>query len=308
MNTGHMPVMLKEVLNLLRLEPGMKVVDATVGCGGHAEAILERIGPEGVLVGIEWDIQALQRARKRLKKNGFDVRLHRRNFAELEDILKEEGIGRVDALLFDLGVSSLQLDSAERGFSFSGPGPLDMRMDRRRKVTAEEILKRGEPGQIERLLKRYGEELLARPIAREIALHGCPRGTVELARLVNRVYARAGRRSRIHPATRVFQALRIVINDELENLRRAIPQAVEAAGRNARIAVISFHSLEDRIVKEEFSKFARGCSCPPTFPVCRCGRIPKLRLITKRPKRPAAGEISRNPRSRSARLRVAERI
>jgi 16S rRNA (cytosine1402-N4)-methyltransferase len=303
-----MPVMLKEVLSLLRLEPGMKVVDATVGCGGHAEAILERIGPEGVLVGIEWDIQALQRARKRLGKSGFDVRLHRRNFAELEDILSEEGIGRVDALLFDLGVSSLQLDSAERGFSFSAPGPLDMRMDRRRKETAEEILKRGDPGQIEGLLKRYGEELLARPIAREVARHGCPRGTVELARLVNRVYARAGRRSRINPATRVFQALRIAVNDELENLRRAIPQAVEAAGRNARIAVISFHSLEDRIVKEEFSKFARGCSCPPTFPVCRCGRIPRLRLITKKPKRPTAGEVNRNPRSRSARLRVAERI
>jgi 16S rRNA (cytosine1402-N4)-methyltransferase len=308
MNSGHTPVMLGEVMSLLNLRPGMKVVDTTVGCGGHAEAILEKIGTEGVLVGIDWDIQAIERARTRLGRRGYDVRLHRRNFAELKAILDEEDIRYADALLFDLGVSSLQLENGGRGFSFSREGPLDMRMDQRREKTADRVLRESGVEVLTELLKVYGEEDLARPIAREIVRRGYPGMTTELAAIVARVYRRAGRRSRINPSTRVFQALRIVVNEELENLREALPQAVEVASPGARIVVISFHSLEDRIVKEEFSRFAKGCICPPSFPVCRCGRVAKLRLVTRRPKRPSAVEVEKNPRSRSARLRAAEKI
>jgi len=308
MNGGHTPVMCEEALEFLRLHPGMRVVDATVGCGGHAAAIAERISPGGVLIGLDWDGEALAVAREKLESRGWDLRLHRRNFSELKRVLEEERIHEVDALLFDLGVSSLQLDSGGRGFSFSAPAPLDMRMDRRRTETARMILSRCGARELERVLAEYGEEELARPIAREIVRRGCPAGTVELAELVARVYAREGRRSRINPATRVFQALRIAVNDELGNLRLAIPQAIDVAGRGARIVVISFHSLEDRIVKEEFARGAKGCVCPTEFPVCRCGRAPQLKIITKRPVRPSPEEVGKNPRARSARLRAAERI
>jgi len=308
MNSGHTPVMCEEALEFLRLHPGMRVVDATVGCGGHAAAIAERISPGGVLIGLEWDGEALAVAREKLGSRRWDVRLHRRNFSELKKVLGEEEIREVDALLFDVGVSSLQLESRGRGFSFSVPAPLDMRMDRRRTETAGMILSRCGARELERVLTEYGEEELARPIAREISRACCPRGTVELAELVARVYAREGRRSRINPATKVFQALRIAVNDELGNLRLAIPQAIDVARKGARIVVISFHSLEDRIVKEEFARGARGCVCPPDFPVCRCGRTPRLTVITKRPVRPSAEEVVENPRARSARLRAAEKI
>ena len=308
MNNGHTPVMRGEALEFLRLQPGMRVVDATVGCGGHAAAIAERIGPGGVLIGLDWDGEALAVARGKLKRPEWDVRLHRRNFSELEKVLGEEGIHEVEALLFDLGMSSLQLESEGRGFSFSVPAPLHMRMDSRRTETVRMLLSRCGPRELERVLTEYGEEGLARPIAREIARRGCPEGTVELAELVARVYAREGRRSRINPATRVFQALRIAVNDELGNLRLAIPQAINVARRGARIVVISFHSLEDRIVKEEFAQGARGCVCPPEFPVCICGRTPRLKIITKKPVRPSPGEVINNPRARSARLRAAEKI
>ncbi len=307
MNSGHTPVMCEEAIEFLRLRPGMRVVDATVGCGGHATEIAKRISPGGVLIGLEWDGEALAIARERLGPQRSDVRLHRRNFSELKAVLEEEEIREVDALLFDLGVSSLQLESKGRGFSFSVPAPLDMRMDRRRTETAGMILSRCDRGDMERLFKEYGEEELARPIAREISRAGCPRGTAELAELVGRVYSREGRRSRINPATKVFQALRIAVNDELGNLTLALPQAIDVAGKGGRIVVISFHSLEDRIVKEEFARGARGCVCPPDFPVCRCGMTPRLMLITKRPVRPSAEEIAENPRARSARLRAAEK-
>ena len=308
MSGGHTPVMLREAVQLLGLRHGMSVVDATVGCGGHAAAILEEIGSDGVLIGIEWDAEALEVARGRLARTGWNVRLHRGNFTELKGILAEEGIEKVDAMFFDLGVSSLQLGDGERGFSLNLAGPLDMRMDRRRRKTAGTLLKMWGAGELEKILREYGEEPLARPIARAVTRWGVPGDTRELADLVARIYRRAGRRSRLKPATRVFQALRIAVNDELANLRKAIPQAIDVARVGGRIVVISFHSLEDRIVKEEFSRHARGCICPPKFPVCRCGVRPSLRLVTKKPLRPAAEEVAMNPRSRSARLRAAERI
>ncbi|MEJ2744733.1 MAG: 16S rRNA (cytosine(1402)-N(4))-methyltransferase RsmH [bacterium] len=308
MSGDHTPVMYEEAIDLLRLQPGMRVVDATIGCGGHAKAIAERISPGGVLIGLDWDGEALAIAGDRLRAAGCDVRLRRRNFGDLEKILEEEGIGEVDALLFDVGASSLQIESGERGFSFSVHGPLDMRMDRRRPETAGAILSRCGAREMERLFAEYGEEELARPIARAIAGAGCPEDTLGLAEIVSRVYARTGRRSRINPATKVFQALRIAVNDELRNLRLAIPQAIDVAKSGGRIVVISFHSLEDRIVKEEFLREAKGCVCPHTFPVCRCGRTPRLKIITKRVLRPSEKEVASNPRARSARLRAAEKI
>ena len=305
----HTPVMQREVMDLLALHPGMCVVDATVGCGGHAAGILERIGREGMLIGIDWDDEALAIARRKLASAGGDVRFHRGNFREVKEILAEEGIEKVDAVLFDVGLSSLQLESVERGFSFMVAAPLDMRMDRRRRKTAATVLGQCTAAELERLLREYGEEPLAKAIVREIVRRGKPRSTEELAELVRRIYARSGKRAwRIDPATRVFQALRIEVNDELENLHRALPRAVDLLRSGGRIVVISFHSLEDRIVKEEFVRAAKGCVCPPEFPVCRCGKTPILRVITRRPLRPCAEEVGRNPRARSARLRAAEKI
>lgn len=308
MSGGHTPVMCEEAIDLLRLQPGMCVVDATIGCGGHAAAIAGRISPGGMLIGLDWDGEALAVAGERLRAPGCEVKLRRRNFGDLKKVLGEEDVREVDALLFDVGASSLQFESGGRGFSFSVRGPLDMRMDGRRTETAGTILSRYGEREMERLFAEYGEEELARPIARAIVGAGCPGDTVELAELVARVYARAGRRSRINPATKVFQALRIAVNDELDNLKSAIPQAVDVAGKGGRIVVISFHSLEDRIVKEEFALGAKGCVCPPSFPVCRCGKTPRLKIITKRVLRPSAEEVAGNPRARSARLRAAEKL
>jgi len=309
MKQGHTPVMLREAMSLLGLRPGMCVVDATVGCGGHAAAIMERIAPSGRLVGIEWDGEALEVARRRLAREGWRVSLHRRNFAELAEVLADERIAQVDAVLFDLGVSSLQLASADRGFSFSAPAPLDMRMDQRRRVTAQAILARSGAGDLERIFREYGEEPLARGIARALSRGPLPERAGDLAELVRRAYARAGRGGgRTHPATKVFQALRIAVNDELENLRKALPRAVDAVRRGGRVVVLSFHSLEDRIVKQVFLREARGCVCPPHLPVCRCGRSPRVRVLTRKPLRPSAEEIADNPRARSARLRAVERI
>lgn len=308
MPASHVPVMREEALRILNLGPGMRVVDATVGCGGHAAGILERIGPGGILIGLDWDEDALAIARERLGTAGGRLRLHRRSFSELAAVLAEEGIGEVDALLFDLGVSSVQLDTAARGFSFGAPGPLDMRMDRRRGDTAETLLREKSPRELERIFREYGEEPLARAIAREIHRAGCPRDTAGLAEIARRVYRRFARKTTIHPATRVFQALRIAVNDELGALAAALPQAVAASARGGRIVVISFHSLEDRIVKEAFAAGAGACACPPGLPVCACGAKAVLRVITRKPLRPAAEETAANPRARSAKLRAAEKI
>ena len=308
MRGGHTPVMLREAMRLLALRPGMRVVDATLGAGGHAEAICERIGPGGVLIGIDRDGDAVTAAAERLGRFGDRVRIYRANYTELGEILEREGIDKADAFLFDLGLSGIQLASEKRGFSFAASGPLDMRMDRRGGVTAAALLERWSEEDLARVLREFGEEPLARSIARELKRRGVPEGTKELADLVVRIYRRAGRRAKRHPATRVFQALRIAVNEELANLKKAIPLAAGLAAPGARIAVISFHSLEDRIVKREFSRLAKGCICPPGLPVCRCGRRPELRIVTRKPVRPEEEEVARNPRARSARLRAAEKI
>jgi 16S rRNA (cytosine1402-N4)-methyltransferase len=306
----HIPVLAEEAVELLGCSPGSVAVDATVGGGGHAELILARIGRTGTLVGIDCDREAIKLARKRVGP-APNFLLVRDNFRNLPGILERLGIERIDALLLDLGLSSLQLDNASRGFSFSTEAPLDMRMDAGLKTTAADIVNTYSEREIKTIIKEFGEEPGAGRIARAIVRgrNRKPiRTTAELADMVRRAISGAARRSRIDPATRTFQALRIATNSELENLRTVLEEAIPLLNPHGRLCVISFHSLEDRIVKRAFTRAARGCICPPEFPQCTCGRTPSLRIVTPKPVRPSRREIEANPRSRSARLRAAERI
>jgi len=313
---AHQPVLLDESLEQLRLAPGARVVDGTLGGGGHAVAILERVGREGVLVGLDVDDEALEAARRRLSEAGLlhrGVHLVRASFAALDAVLEELGLPEIDGVLLDLGVSSPQLDRPERGFRFGesggGAAPLDMRMDRRRGPTAAELLRRASREELERWLREYGELPGARRLADalvEARGHAPLETSADLLRVVREARVGGGRRH--HPATLVFQALRIAVNDELEALRRGLAAAVRALRPGGRLVVIAYHSLEDRIVKQLFRAEARGCVCPPRQPVCTCGRLPTLRVVTRRPLRPGADEVERNPRARSARLRCAERL
>lgn len=303
---AHVPVLVDEVLTYLDPRPGAVIVDATVGEGGHAEAILRRIAPEGRLIGLDRDEDALARAEDRLRIFGRNVTLRQANFADLDETLDAVGVTAVDGILFDLGLSAHQLHDASRGFSFDRPGPLDMRVDRRQPTTAADLVNRLPERDLADLLLRYGEERAARRIAREIVARRPLATTVDLVRAVEA--AVRGRRSRIHPATRTFQALRIATNRELDALERALPQAIRRLRPGGRLCVIAFHSLEDRIVKGVLTLHSRGCVCPPEVPQCQCGGTRLLRVLTKKPVVPSPEEVRRNPRARSARLRAAERL
>ena len=290
----HIPVMPKEAIEHLKLSPGSTVVDCTVGCAGHAALILEEISPGGKLIGIDQDEDALRIAEEKLTRYKESVNLIRDNFKNLSSILK--CTNKVDGLLFDLGVSSVHFDVPERGFSIRHDGPLDMRMDARLSVTAAVIVNKASYDKLEKILREYGEERKARKIARFIVEKRKTkpiRTTRELADLVVRAYRSQGRMLRIHPATRVFQALRIAVNDELVALREGLISGIEHLKCSRRIVVISFHSLEDRIVKNTFKEYAKKGD---------------LKIITKTPLRPGEEEVRANPRARSARLRVGERI
>ena len=307
----HVPVMVKEVIQFLRPAPGQVFVDATLGSGGHAREILRLTSPSGVLIGIDWDEEAIEASRERLKDFGDRAILIRDNFIHLPDILKEHGIEGVDGLLFDLGVSALQLLSPDRGFSFQEEGPLDMRMDRRLIVTASEIVNRAPVRELERLIHKYGEERWARRIAeaiRERRERGEIETTVELAKTVTSAIPAPFRTGDIHPATRTFQAMRIAVNRELDNLEKGLGAAVGVLKKGGRLVVISFHSLEDGLVKRGLKAWERGCICPPTQPLCTCGRVPEMRLLTKKPLTPSKEEVRQNPKARSAKLRAAEKI
>jgi 16S rRNA (cytosine1402-N4)-methyltransferase len=307
----HKPVMVREVLELLRCGPGRIYVDGTVGGGGHALAILNASSPDGILIGIDRDDDALSESEKVLHAFGERKILLKGNFADVDRILAGLRIGPVDGLLLDLGVSSHQLDTVERGFSFSSDAPLDMRMDRRGKVRAADLVNGLAEKELARVIRDYGEEIKAARIARAIAARRkiAPiETTSELAALIAKTAGATGRRGKIHPATRTFQALRIAVNEELENLHGAIIRGVPCLNKGGRFSIISFHSLEDRIVKNAFRSLEKGCICPADLPLCRCGREPQLKVLTKRPVTPGSGEIEDNPRSRSAKLRTAERI
>ncbi len=305
--TDHAPVMVREVLAALNVRPGGRYVDGTVGGGGHALAIMEAATPGGSLLGIDRDPRALEAARRRLEPFGEDARLVQGDFAEMGRICREFAFAPVHGVLLDLGMSSLQLEEAERGFSFQREGPLDMRFDSRQELTAAEIVNEYAEGALADVLWRYGEESQARRIARRIVERRPLHTTIELAKVVEEaVGGRARRQS--HPATRTFQALRIVVNQELLSLDAALPQAYGLLGDLGRLAVLSYHSLEDRLVKAFIRRESRDCLCPPRQPVCTCDHKAGLRAVSRGAVRPSPDEVTQNPRSRSARLRVAERL
>lgn len=285
-------------------------MDCTVGAGGHARGIGERLGPAGHLIGIDRDPSALAAAARRLAVLDCRVTLVRSSFAELGRILAGAGIDGVDGVLFDLGVSSPQLDDPERGFSYHEDAPLDMRMDPAQALTAYHIVNSFDESELSRIIREYGEERWASRIAQFIIQRRSRQPietTGDLVAVIKAAIPAAARRQGPHPARRTFQALRIAVNDELAVLERALEQAVEAIRPGGRIAVISFHSLEDRAVKEAFRRYSGQCLCPRGTPVCVCNPRRLLRVITRKPVMPAEDEVRRNPRSRSARLRVAER-
>lgn len=308
----HVPVLLDETLEQLDLKPGAVIVDGTLGGGGHAQAILERTAPDGILIGLDVDPDAIRETGRRLAPFGDRVRLVQASFRRLEQVALEEGPTGIDGVLLDLGVSSHQLDRPERGFRFSpGPAsPLDMRMDREHGgATAAKLLATLSTDELEKVFSEYGELPGARRLARAIVER---RGLGPLASakdLIELIQGAGIGRGRHHnPATLVFQALRIVVNDELTALEEGLQAAVRVLRPGGRLVVLTYHSLEDRIVKLAFRSAAKGCICPPSFPVCRCGRKPSLALATRRPIEPSAREIEANPRARSARLRAAIRL
>ncbi|MBI4161395.1 MAG: 16S rRNA (cytosine(1402)-N(4))-methyltransferase RsmH [Acidobacteria bacterium] len=305
----HDPVLLEETIRLLRALPGARIADCTVGGGGHARRILAAIGPEGSLLGIDRDPEAVERIRRDLPGSPGRIHWVASDFRRLPEVAAGLGWSRIDAVLADLGLSSLQLEDPGRGFSFRLDGPLDMRFDRSAGGTAEDLVNEAPEAEIRRILRVFGEEPLAPRIARRIVRERRRRRIRTTDQLVEIVESAAGGRPRrIHPATRTFQALRIVVNRELEGLDRFLEEAAGLLSPGGRIVVLSFHSLEDRVVKRTFARLASRCVCPPGLPVCGCGRPGILRTVTRRAVRPSPAEIDRNPRARSARLRAAERI
>ena len=312
MKAEHLPVLAEEVISMLSPASGSLQIDATVGGGGHTERILEATNPDGRLLGLDADGAAIARVGERLARYGDRLVLRQANFRELPTVAPTAGFGAVDGMLFDLGLSSFQLVDTDRGFGIRAGGPLDMRFDTSRGVPAAELLVTLDASELTALFRRFGEEPHAPRIARAIVE---ARGTgpittaEELAALVERVapHGPPGRR-RIHPATRVFQALRIAVNEELDALEEGLAAAVDLLRPGGRLVVLSYHSLEDRIVKRFLDAERKGCICPPSVPVCVCGRTPRLRLVTKPSLTPTDAEIAANPRARSARLRAAERI
>ncbi|CAH2032242.1 16S rRNA m(4)C1402 methyltransferase [Trichlorobacter ammonificans] len=303
--------MAAEVLQHLAPRSGGMYVDGTLGGGGHSEQLLEASAPDGRVLGIDRDPAALAAAGERLNRFGDRFHSVRGSFGNLAEILRQAGIGAIDGFLLDLGVSSHQLDSPERGFSFRTNGPLDMRMDPAAGESAAELVNRASEQELERIIRDYGEERWARKIATRIVAARSERAftsTLELAELVERTIPRRFHEERIHPATRTFQALRMAVNSELEQVRQGVVAGIELLAPGGRLVVISFHSLEDRIVKQLFREAATGCVCPPRFPHCTCGRTPRGRLITGKPVIAGTEERSENPRARSAKLRALEKL
>lgn len=312
----HTPVMLAECLEHLQLKRGHTLVDATLGGAGHAVSAARLIGREGTLIGIDQDQAALDAAGARLRSLPEDemprLELLRGNFRDLDALLLSAEVPGIDGALFDLGVSSAQIDTLSRGFSFKGDGPLDMRMDPgTQTLTAEEIVNTYNAQDLTRVIRDYADERWASRIAQFIVAaraHGPIRTSGKLVDVIKDAVPAAARRSGGHPAKRTFQALRIEVNGELDALRAGLDAAVRWAHPGARIAVISYHSLEDRIVKGVFASFADRCTCPDDLPVCVCGLKPVLKVVTRKPIVPGPQEVERNARARSAKLRVAERI
>jgi len=307
---GHKPVLLAECMEALAIRPGGTYLDGTLGRAGHALELLRRLDG-GRLVGIDRDLTAIEAARERLAAFQDRVTLVHGNFSGLGPILAETGTGPVDGMLFDLGVSSPQLDEARRGFSYMHDAPLDMRMDESEALNAAEIVNTWSLEELRRILFEFGEERYAPRIAQAIVRRREDRPiatTGELVEVIRSAMPAAALREKQHPAKRSFQALRIAVNGELDALPPMLAAAAEGLKPGGRLAVITFHSLEDRIVKQTLKTLATGCTCPPQFPVCVCGKKPKLKLAARKPVTPGPEELAENPRARSAKLRIAERI
>jgi 16S rRNA (cytosine1402-N4)-methyltransferase len=308
---GHVSVLLPEVLAALSPSAGKIYVDATLGAGGHAEAILRQLQPDGVLYGIDQDPLALEIAGERLRPLGEQFRPITANFSQLSEKLPNAAKPITGGVLADLGVSSMQLDRGERGFSFSKEAPLDMRMSPDGEITAADVVNTYAESELVRIFSEYGEEHLSKTVAREIITHRQRQPfetTMQLSQLISNLYGSRGKVSKIHPATRVFQALRIEVNDELGHLQRFLDSLPELLAPGARIAIISFHSLEDRIVKQFLQRQTKECVCPPRLPICQCNHRASLKLLSGKPMTASDEEIRRNPRSRSAKLRAAIRL
>ncbi len=303
---SHKPVLYQKILDVLRPHAGGIYVDGTVGAGGHAWGILEASSPDGKLIGFDLDPQALEIAREKLAPFGDRFVLVHASYTRLTEQLDALGVDSVDGILLDLGLSSMQLAAADRGFSFQEDGPLDMRFDPEAKTSAADLVNHLPESDLAELIYQYGEERYARRIAAALVAVRPIGTTAELAELVAK--AVPGGRSRIHPATRTFQALRIAVNDELASVEAALPQAVDALKAGGRLAVIAFHSLEDRIVKRYFRRQSSDCICPPESPICTCEHQATIKEVTRKPIRPTEAETRSNPRARSARLRVAEKL
>lgn len=306
----HRPVLSQEVVHLLGPRPGGVVVDGTVGLGGHAEALLQ--AESGVtVIGIDRDEEALRHAANRLSPFGERVRLIHGNYRDCVEILETLGMGKIDGFLLDLGLSSLQLNTANRGFSFRLDGPLDMRMDITEGVTAAELVNHSSEEELVCILRDYGEERFARRIVRAILAARAKESLETTGRLAEIVYSAIPRKfhsKTIHPATRTFQALRIAVNEELANLKEGLEAGFQAIAPGGVIAVISFHSLEDRIVKGFFRYKALSCTCPPDFPICVCDKKVEMEILTRKPIRSSPEEVTKNPRARSAKVRAARKL
>ncbi len=300
----HIPVLYQQVLHYLAPKNGGRYVDGTVGAGGHAYGILEASSPQGCLLGLDRDPQALELAARYLAPFGDRVQLVHASYASLQEVLRQVGWEQVDGILLDLGLSSMQLDSPQRGFSFQQDAPLDMRFDPASPITAAHLVNTLSEEELASLFYRYGEEPAARRVARAIVKARPLYTTGQLTRLIESLIPRRGA---MHPATRIFQALRIAVNGELEALQAVLPQAVQALRPGGRLVVIAFHSLEDRLVKEFFRRESQDCLCPPRQPMCTCHHQATLRVVTPKVITPSSQEVAENPRARSARLRCAEK-
>lgn len=310
MNFEHVSVLLKETVDGLDIKPNGIYVDGTLGGGGHSEEILKRLDG-GILIGIDQDENALKAASERLKKYGDKFIPVRDNFSNIKDVLKRLDIKKIDGMMMDLGVSSHQLDEADRGFSYRFDAPLDMRMDQRSDLDAYKIVNTYSEDELNRIFKEYGEENWARRVAVFICEQRQEKPletTLELVDLIYRAIPANARKEGGHPAKRIFQAIRIEVNGELEIIKRTIEDITSVLNKKGRISIITFHSLEDRLVKQTYKALATGCICPPEIPICVCNNEAKLKIITRKPILPSQTELEVNSRSKSAKLRVARRI
>lgn len=311
MDFHHVSVLLEECIQGLNIKPDGSYLDGTLGGAGHSEAICHHLGEKGVLIGIDQDRHAIEAAQKRLEKFEDRIILYQDNFANVKNVLEKVKVLKVNGIVLDLGVSSYQLDEAERGFSYMQDGPLDMRMDPEGLRSAQNVINEYSEEDLARIIKEYGEERWAKRIARFIVEERKKKPfttTMELVEVIKKAVPKGARRDGPHPAKRTFQAIRIEVNQELAILEQSIKDMVDVLDTGGRLCIITFHSLEDRIVKQTFRHLENPCICPPDFPICICGKQPVAKIITRKPILPTNEEIGINPRARSAKLRILEKI